>query len=206
MEGYLDDEEATAHVLGEDGWFRTGDLGEFTKFGLRLLGRRDGTFKLTTGEKTHPLRIETVLVNESPYISQAVALGAGRDYVGALLYPDFRQLRSWAAERKIDAADLLRHPAVRELYAAELRRVNPLIEIKYERVQRAVLAEREPSLENGELTPSGKLVRKTSLNNYKAKIEALFAPRPSPEIIEVQPFKPDAKGQSEGQRTVPCET
>jgi len=185
MEGYLDDEEATAHVLTDDGWFRTGDLGEFTKGGLRILGRKDGTFKLTTGEKTHPLRIESVLVNESPYISQAIALGSGQDYVGTLVYPDFRQLRTWAAEHGVDAANLLRDPTVRELYAAEIRRINPLIEIKYERVRRAVLAGREPSLENGELTPSGKLVRKTVLSNFKNEIAALFAPRPPAEVIEL---------------------
>jgi long-chain acyl-CoA synthetase len=185
MEGYLDDEEATAHVLTDDGWFRTGDLGEFTKHGLRLLGRKDGTFKLTTGEKTHPLRIETVLVNESPFISQAIALGSGKDFVGALIYPDLGHLRTWAAERQVNPADLLHTPAVRELYAAELRRINPLIEIKYERVRRAVLADREPSVENGELTPSGKLVRKVVVNNFQRQIDALFSARPPVEVIEV---------------------
>jgi long-chain acyl-CoA synthetase len=185
MEGYLDDEEATANVLTEDGWFHTGDLGEFTRNGLRLLGRKDGTFKLTTGEKTHPLRIETTLVNESPYISQAVALGSGKDFVGALIYPDFARLRAWATEHQVASDHLLEDPAVRNLYAGELRRVNPLIETKYERVRRAVLADREPTLDNGELTPSGKLVRKAVLSNFKNAVEALFASRPSAEVIEV---------------------
>ena len=72
-----------------------------------------------------------------------------------------------------------------ELYAAELQRVNPLIQIKYERVRRAALAGRGPSLDNGELTPSGKLVRKVVLENFKRKIDALLAPQPSAEIIEI---------------------
>jgi long-subunit acyl-CoA synthetase (AMP-forming) len=42
MEGYLDDEEATAHVIDEDGEFHSGDLGEFTKEGLRIYGRKMG--------------------------------------------------------------------------------------------------------------------------------------------------------------------
>lgn len=196
MEGYLDDEEATAHVLTDDGWFHTGDLGEYTKDGLRIFGRKDGTFKLTTGEKVHPLRVETVLVNESPYVSQAMALGSGKDYVAALIYPDLSNLRRWATDHNIAAEDLLSDPAVRDLYAAELERVNPLIEIKYQRVRRAVLAERGPSLDNGELTPSGKLVRKTVLDNFKDKIDALFAPQPSAEIVEVP---------QESQRTVSSE-
>ncbi len=186
MEGYLDDEEATAHVITEDGWFRTGDLGEFTKDGLRILGRKDGTFKLTTGEKIHPLRVETVLVNESQYVSQAVVLGSGKDYIGALIYPDFSNLRPWADEHNIAADDLLRDPAVHDLYVSELERINPLIEIKYERVRRVVLADRSPSLDNGELTPSGKLVRKTVVDNFRSRIDALFAPQASTEIIQVQ--------------------
>jgi long-subunit acyl-CoA synthetase (AMP-forming) len=196
MEGYLDDEENTAHVISEDGWFRTGDLGEFTKEGLRVFGRKDGTFKLTTGEKVHPMRVEVALVNESPYINQAVAVGSGKDYVGVLIYPDQANLRQWAADHGVAEEKLLSEPAVHELYAAELDRINPMIEIKYQRVRRAVLADREPSAEAGELTPSGKLMRKAVLNNFKERVEALFAAKLSAEIIQVQP---------EGQRTVTSE-
>ncbi|HUU99238.1 MAG TPA: AMP-binding protein [Phycisphaerae bacterium] len=196
MEGYLDDEEHTAHVLTEDGWFHTGDLGEFTKDGLRIFGRKDGTFKLTTGEKIHPLRTEILLVNESPYVSQAVTLGSGRDYVGVLLFPDFGNLRTWATDHNVSPDNLLADPAVHELYASELARINALIEIKYERVHRAVLADHEPSLDNGELTPSGKLVRTAVMDNFEHNISALFAPRPSAEVIEVP---------QESQRTVTSE-
>ena len=143
-----------------------------------------------------PLRIETVLVNESPYINQAVALGSGEDFVSVLIYPDFANLRTWAEEHNVVSENLTADPAVRALYAAELDRVNPLIEIKYERVRRAVLAERVPSLENGELTPSGKLVRKTVLDNFKDKVEGLLARLPSAEVIKVP---------QEAQRTVSSE-
>ncbi|MCK4341394.1 MAG: AMP-binding protein, partial [Phycisphaerae bacterium] len=196
MEGYLDDEEATAHVLTEDGWFHTGDLGEFTKNGLRILGRKDGTFKLTTGEKIRPHRLEMLLTNESPYINQCVALGSGKDMVGVLIYPDFSSLREWAARHDIPADNMLDDPAVRELYAAEIERINPLVEIKYERVRRAVLAERGPSMDNGELTPSGKLVRKVVMENFKDQVAALFAPQPPAEVIQVK---------QESQRTVASE-
>jgi len=197
MEGYLHDAEATAHTISEDGWLYSGDLGEWTKDGLHLLGRRDGTFKLTTGEKVHSLRVETALVNESPYINQAVVVGSGKDYVAALVYPDLGVLRAWAADHGVLLDDLLHEAAVKELYAAELARVNPQIEIKYERVKRAVLADRPPSVEGGELTPSGKLVRKRVLDNFKNAVDALFQSEPPPEVIQVQ---------SELQRTATSET
>ncbi len=185
MEGYLHDEEATAHMLTEDGWLRTGDLGEITPDGLRLLGRKDGTFKLTTGEKVHPPRIETVLVNESPYISEAVVVGAGKDFVSALIYPDFATLELWLKKRHVPLDQALTDPAVHELYASEIARINPLIDYKFQQVRRATVAQRMPSLDNGELTPSGKLVRKTIISNFKAQIDALFEAEPPPEVIEI---------------------
>ncbi len=186
MSGYLDDEEATSRVIDGDGWLHSGDLGEFTSNGLRLVGRRDGAFKLSTGEKVHPQRIENVLVNESPYVSTAVAVGRGQDYVGALLYPDCSRLREWAKTHGVEAEALLEHPSVRELYAAELRRVNALLEVKYQRIRRAALLGSEPTLDNGELTPSGKVVRSVVMKNHKARIEQLFAAETPEGVIAIE--------------------
>lgn len=185
MSGYLDDEEATAHVIDHDGWFHTGDLGEFTKHGLRLFGRKDGAFKLTTGEKVHPQRIETVFVNESPFIGQVIAVGSGRDFVSALVFPAMGRLREWAEETGVPAEGLLSQPAVRDLFAEELARINALIEVKYQRVQRAALVDKEPSLSNGELTPTGKLIRSVVLDHHKDRIQGLFAANPASDIIRV---------------------
>jgi len=186
MGGYLDDEEATAHVLTRDGWFRTGDLGEFTKQGLRVLGRKDGAFKLTTGEKVHPQRIESVLVNESRLIAQALVLGSGENFTGALIYPATSALSDWAAEHGITSGNLLEDPAVRDLYAEELARLNNMIEVKYQRLQRAILTDREPTLANGELTPSGKIVRKAVIDHHKDAIDDLFKAQPRGQVIVIQ--------------------
>ena len=186
MAGYLDDEEATAHVIDADGWFHTGDLGEFNRDGLRVFGRKDGAFKLTTGEKVHPQRIETVLVNESAFVSQGIAVGSGKDFVAALVFPDMGRLREWAEERDLADALLLQNPAIRELFAEELARINPMIEVKYQRVQRAVLIDREPSLANGELTPSGKLIRGAVLDHHKDAVASLFDGMPASPVICVQ--------------------
>jgi long-subunit acyl-CoA synthetase (AMP-forming) len=185
MEGYLDDEEATAHVIDEDGWFHSGDLGEFTKEGLRIFGRKDGAFKLTTGEKVHPQRIENVLVNESPYINLALVLGSGKDYVAAVVFPAMTLLREWAEQRGVASKNLVEAPAVKELLADELARVSRQIEVKYQRVRRAVLIAEEPSLTNGELTPSGKVVRRAVMDHHADKIAELFSTHPDEDVIEV---------------------
>ncbi len=183
MEGYLDDEEATAHVIDEDGWFHSGDLGEFTKEGLRIYGRKDGAFKLTTGEKVHPQRIENVLMNESPYIGLALVLGSGQDFVGAAIFPAMGLLREWADRKGISAENLVEAPEVKEFFAEELVRINPRIEVKYQRVVRAVLIGEEPSLANGELTPSGKVVRRAVMDHHAEKLGKLFSPNAQSEVI-----------------------
>jgi long-subunit acyl-CoA synthetase (AMP-forming) len=185
MAGYLDDEETTSRVLDVNGWFHSGDLGEFTKEGLRVLGRKDGAFKLTTGEKVHPQRVETALVNESPYIRMAVALGGGENCVAALIYPDMSRLREWATEQGLPTDGLTEHAAVRELFTAQIASVNAEIEVKYQRVRRAVLIDDEPTLANSELTPSGKLVRSAVIDHHKDTVAAVFATMPGQDIIEI---------------------
>lgn len=194
MQGYLDDEEMTARVIDEDGWFHSGDLGEFqsgtgSSAGLRILGRRDGAFKLTTGEKVHPHRIENLLAGESAFINTAVVLGSGRDYVAALIFPDRQRLGEWARERglvgEVDAA-MLANPDVCELFASEVARINPMIDVKYHRPSRIVLVDRTLSLERGELTPSGKVCRDRICEGCRREIEMLFADPPPASVLTIE--------------------
>ena len=71
------------------------------------------------------------------------------------------------------------------MFASELERINPLIEIPYQRVRCAVLIDRPPSQELGELTPTGKLVRKKVLSNHQPAIESMFADRPPECVVKV---------------------
>ncbi len=185
MEGYLDDDEATARIIDKDGWLHTGDMGEFTKDGLRIFGRKDGAFKLTSGEVVHPQRIENTLANESPYIDAAVVFGSGEDYVGALIYPNLSCVRAWAQDHGVCGESLTDDPAVRELFASEIERIRPVDEMKYQRIRRVILADHEPSLERGELTPSSKIVRKKVRESYKSQLDAMFEPTTSDGVIEI---------------------
>ncbi len=179
MRGYHRDPERTAQAIDVEGWFHTGDLGEVTDLGLRIICRVDGLFKLTNGEKVPSALVESAITASSRYIEQAVVLGAGRDFVGALLFPNVRNLEAWARERGREAAplaDLIADPEVLALFRNEMEERNAAIEPSYLRVRAFVVVPVELTIEAGELTPSMKVVRTRVAERQQDLIEALFDP------------------------------
>lgn len=72
MLGYFKNPEATKEVFTDDGWFRTGDLGEFDKDGwLYIKGRLKNMIVGPGGENIYPEDIETVL-NSHVYIADSI--------------------------------------------------------------------------------------------------------------------------------------
>jgi long-subunit acyl-CoA synthetase (AMP-forming) len=179
MIGYYRDPERTAAAIDAYGWFRSGDLGELGPRGLRIICRSDGVFKLTNGEKVPSALVESALTAESRYIEQAVVVGAGREFVAALLFPNLRNLTSWAAERDAsvpDGAGMLALPEVRALVAQEVGRANAGIAVPYQRVRAYALVPHELAIESGELTPSLKVVRTAVLERFGDLVTALYDP------------------------------
>jgi long-chain acyl-CoA synthetase len=84
---YWHNPDATRAIKGEDGWLRTGDIGEWSESALRLVDRaRD--FIVTSGGKTiSPSFIENIL-RTSPYVAEVVVFGHGRKYLTALVEID----------------------------------------------------------------------------------------------------------------------
>jgi fatty-acyl-CoA synthase len=74
MKGYYNNPEATAKAFTEDGWLRTGDLGELTKDGrLRMIGRVKDVFRVG-GENVAPAEVEEVLLSH-PAVETAQVVG-----------------------------------------------------------------------------------------------------------------------------------
>jgi long-chain acyl-CoA synthetase len=78
FECYWNNPEATRAIKGDDGWLRTGDVGEWRGGALRLVDRaRD--FIVTSGGKTiSPSFIENIL-RTSPYVAEAIVFGHDRN-------------------------------------------------------------------------------------------------------------------------------
>ena len=105
MKGYYNKPELTREVIDEDGWFHTGDIGEFVegKF-LKITDRKKEMFKTSGGKYIAPQPIENKL-KESPLVEQAMVVGAGQKFPAALIVPSFAEL-----ERLVQAPrSALRH-------------------------------------------------------------------------------------------------
>jgi long-chain acyl-CoA synthetase len=115
MQGYYKDPAATRDVLSPDGWLDTGDLGMRTIDGnLMITGRMRNAIVLRSGERIEPEPIE-IVIQESPYVQEAVVVGDRRENPGILIVPSVDTLRVWAASRGIvasDDAELIHNPAV----------------------------------------------------------------------------------------------
>ncbi len=124
MLGYYKDPLATRQILSTDGWLNTGDSGILTVDGnLVVTGRMKHTIVMRSGERVEPEPIEMV-IQESPYVQEAVVVGEKRDSLGLLIVPNMEALRKLADSRKIqwtDTKELVGNPVIYRFYQEEIQ-------------------------------------------------------------------------------------
>jgi long-chain acyl-CoA synthetase len=177
MRGYLNAAEETAEALDAEGWFHTGDIGEFDDGGrLMITDRIKNLIVLNNGKKVSPTPMETAL-GGSPYIRSAVIVGDGQALTGALVVPDFDAVATWAGTAGLDVADpatTADRPEVVALIEGEMRRL--LREFAaYERPRHVALLPRELSEERDEVVgPLRKPKRRVIVANWPTHVARLF--------------------------------
>jgi long-chain acyl-CoA synthetase len=175
--GYHRRPEATAEAWDADGWFHTGDIGEFDAENfLRITDRKKDLIKTSGGKYVAPQKIENLLKMQ-PHISQAVVIGDKRKFCVALITLDPEETAAWAREQglAVDGAEAVAaHPAVRELIEREVAEVNKHL-ASFESVKYFRILPRDLTTESGELTPSLKVKRKVLAERYAREIEEMYA-------------------------------
>ena len=178
MQGYFKAEDKTAEVIDEDGWFHTGDIGEFTRDGyLRITDRKKALFKLSTGKYVIPQPIENALT-ESPLIEQAVVTGLGQKYTTALLFPGMEALEVWARQNGVSASGeaLLKDPKVLQHYEEVVAEANKNAgKDHWNQVKRFVLIPELMTVENELLTPKMSVKRSPVNKRYADLITEMYA-------------------------------
>ena len=177
MRGYLHLPEETTARFTPDGWFRTGDVGRFEhKRFLKITGRRSEIFKITNGKFVAPTFVEQQLAL-SPFISQAMVLGANQPFAAALLVPNFPFLEAWCRENNVHWTApqfMVLNPKVEKLYQKEVDQINEERLGSIEKVRSFRLLHEPWTPENGMLTPTLKLRREVVTKAFQSDIEAMF--------------------------------
>jgi long-chain acyl-CoA synthetase len=176
FQGYYKDPEATAEVLGPDGWLRTGDIGELDDDGfLHITDRKKDILVTAGGKNVAPQNIENDL-KTSKYVSQALVIGDKRPYVAALLTLDATEIGRWAGEHAVegDLASLSRDERVRDLLQGTVDDANRE-RSRFEQVKRFTVLPRDFTMEDGEITPTLKLRRRAVQEHFAGEIDALYA-------------------------------
>ncbi len=173
--GYWNRPEESARAL-QDGWLHTGDLGVVTDGCLHVAGRRHDVVALSSGKSVMAVEIEKEL-RVSPFITDALLFGEGRELLSCLVMIDHDAVESWAQANRVPFtgfAALVRADGVRKLIGREIERAlgrlgRPgtigafrLIEHKLER-------------EDPELTPLMQLRRGIVEEKYGALIDEMYS-------------------------------
>ncbi len=176
MKGYYKNDEANREAFTKDGWYRTGDVGEITSGGLRLISRKDRIFKLSNGEKVIPTEMEALIQHKCHYISYALVEGSGREYPVALLFPNKRLIEN--PDYELSPLDGCFCPRTLDelgkCLQGCLNDANCGINQKFSKIKSAIIIDDELSIENNTLTPSMKMAPKNVLGIYKAHLENLY--------------------------------
>ncbi len=178
MVGYHHRPDENALVFTKDGGFRTGDQGVLDPHGfLFITGRIKEQYKLENGKYVVPTPLEEAL-KLSAYVLNAFVYGDNRPYNIALIVANVDAVKKWASAQglSIPEAQLLEHAKVRELFKGEVVKYGEAFK-GFEEIKDFTLVKEDFTTENGMLTPSLKVKRRTVMDVHGKAIESLYAKR-----------------------------
>ncbi len=176
MKGYYNRPDLTSEAIDSEGWFHTGDIGEFVDgHFLKITDRKKEMFKTSGGKYIAPQLIENKL-KESLVIEQAMVIGDGEKFPAALLVPSFDGLESWCRIKGITwegKEAMLKNPKVQEKFNREVEKANSGL-AQYEKIKKIRVVPGPWAIDSGEMTPSLKLRRKILMEKYAREVESIY--------------------------------
>ena len=177
FDGYWRNERATSAAIS-DGWFHTGDLGAIDEDGfLTIVGRKKEIIVTAGGKNVAPAVLEDQL-RAHPLISQAMAVGDAKPFIGALITIDPEAFDGWKQRNGKDAAasvgDLATDPDLVAEIDVAVKEANQAVS-KAEAIRKFRILPVDFTEDTGELTPTLKVKRKVVAEKFATEIEALYA-------------------------------
>jgi long-subunit acyl-CoA synthetase (AMP-forming) len=178
MPGYRNLPEKTAESFTDDGFLRTGDIGEFDEEGyLKIVDRKKELIISAAGKNMSPANIEATLKTASPLIGQACCIGDARSYNTALIVLDADFAPAWAGQQGIEETSfeaLAGDERVRAAVAEGVEAANAKL-AKVEQIKKFSIVPSDWLPGGDELTPTMKLKRKPIAEKYAGTIDSMYA-------------------------------
>ncbi|GAB2584212.1 AMP-dependent synthetase/ligase [Kribbella endophytica] len=175
MLGYWKNDEATEAAIDADGWFHTGDLGEFDADGfIRITGRKKEILVTAGGKNVAPAVLED-RIRLHPLVSQCMVVGDGKPFIAALITIDTETIGSWASKHG-KSTDLETLSTDKDLIAEIQTAVddaNTAVS-KAEGIKKFTILSTDWTQENGELSLKLSLRRHIVMKKHEADVEALY--------------------------------
>lgn len=183
---YYKNPEATAETKDTEGWVHTGDAGYFDEDGhLKIIDRAKDVGKLVDGTLFAPKYLENKL-KFFPYIKEAVAFGHQREHTAAFINIDLEAVGNWAEKRNLAYSgytDLAARPEVYALIKECVEKVNADLaedpKLAGSQIARFLILHKELDADDGELTRTRKVRRRTVNERYGELIDALYSDKSS---------------------------
>lgn len=176
MKGYYNKPEEMKAVFTEDGWFKTGDAGKFDDNGnLIITDRIKDLMKTSNGKYIAPQQIENLLTNNN-YIQQIVLIAEGRQFVSALIVPNFEFLEDYIKKNNIPFTsweEIVKKEEIIDLYKNKIKELQEHL-ADFEKVKKFTLMPAEFDINTGEITPTLKIKRNVVLKRYEDIIEKMY--------------------------------
>jgi long-chain acyl-CoA synthetase len=175
MRGYHNLPEQTAEVFTEDGWFRTGDIGDVEHGLLKITDRKKDLIKTSGGKYVAPQGIESKFKAVCPYASNIVVHGDGRNFVSALVTLDPESIIEWGKQQGITGSyeQVVADPKTREMVQHHIDEMNKDLP-RWETIKKFAILPRDLTVEEGELTPSLKVKRKEVEKRYMDVLDGFY--------------------------------
>jgi long-chain acyl-CoA synthetase len=178
MLGYRNLPEKTSEAFTQDGWLRTGDIGQFDEAGyLKIVDRKKELIISAAGKNMSPANIEATLKSASPLIGQACCIGDRRHFNTALIVLDADFAPAWAAQQGIEDTSLeslATNERVRAAIQEGVDAANKKL-AKVEQIKKFFIVHGDWLPGGEELTPTMKLKRKPIAEKYASQIDAMYA-------------------------------
>ncbi len=174
MQGYYKNESATQESIDADGWFHTGDIGEFVNNEyLKITDRKKELFKTSAGKYISPAYIENKL-KESPLIEQCIVVGSNEKFPSALIVPSLQNYQLKFPDSNIKTLkDIAANPELAKFILDFVQHTNKTL-APHEHIRNPQLLKELWSVEGGELTPKMSLKRHAITKKYKNIIDTIY--------------------------------